>query len=35
MILRNAATDKIFYGFIDGHIFVEPDITRWMCGICT
>ena len=28
MILRYAATDQIFYDFIEGHIFVEPDITR-------
>jgi hypothetical protein len=29
MILRCAATDQIFYDFIEGHIFVEPDIIRW------
>ena len=29
MIQRCAATDQIFYEFIEGHIFVEPDITKW------
>ena len=29
MIVRYAATDQIFYDFIEGHIFVEPDIIRW------